>query len=147
MHFRKRILLLLLKKNSAMITVIWTLSATCRPFSCLSLFYFTLFSSEIFRWHIKGPFNAKLAEYVVYKNKLLITCRGGSRIFSRGRRIFEKISVDQIEFPSSPKAVNRPCFDQNFCAEGKNWKIDKVGFPAFIDSFPTSKYFNFPISK
>ena len=39
------------------------------------------------------------------------------------QKIFENFDdlfflVDQIDFPSSPKAVKRPCFGQIFCAAG-----------------------------
>ena len=55
---------------------------------------------------------------------LMITCRGGSSVFSRlgGRADFQKsfenfvdlfFHVDQSEFPSSPKALRRPCFGKN----------------------------------
>ena len=48
---------------------------------------------------------------------------GADLRFSRGGRIFENFDelffeVDQIDFPSSPKAVKRPCFGQIFCAAG-----------------------------
>ena len=56
--------------------------------------------------------------------------RGGSR-FSRGGGGFSKnfrkfcrpfFWVEQSEFPSSPKALKRPCFGKIFCAAGKNLK-------------------------
>ena len=55
------------------------------------------------------------------KNHLWQT--GADLGFSRGRADFQKIlenfdnlffKVDQIDFPSSPKAVKRPCFGQIF---------------------------------
>ena len=53
--------------------------------------------------------------------------RGGSRIFSNGAD-FEKICVnfvDQIDFPSSSKALKRHCFGQIFCAATKRARHQK----------------------
>ena len=67
----------------------------------------------------------------------VIDFRGGSRIFSRGGGAdFQKI-FNQIDFPSSPKAVKRPCFGQIFCAAGNFLKkqVKKAVFGHFLENF------------
>ena len=77
-------------------------------------------------------------------NKSMAEIRGGSRIFSRGayfQKNFENLvyffEVDQIDFPSSLKALQRPRFRQNFCAEGKMWKKhdNKDVIKPFLENF------------
>ena len=76
----------------------------------------------------------------------LFTTRGGPRIFSRGGRIFKKFSkilttflfffwVDQIDLPSSPRAVKIPCFGQIFCAAGNFLKKKNRSKTPFLGTF------------
>ena len=91
----------------------------------------TLVHSKVIFWDADEPvFFLVLRAHNEMVEKNTKPCRGGSRIFSRGgffskksREIFLELFF-RSSIPSSPIALKRPCFGQNFCAAGKilkNW--------------------------
>ena len=69
--------------------------------------------------------------------------RGGRAKFQKNFENFDDLffQVDQIDFPSSLRAVKRPCFGQIFCAAGNFLKtqVKKAVFGHFLENFDKKK--------